>query len=131
MNITPTSTLPVLPPTKKKREQDVTPHVLQWFREHYKGSCALEIKVSATNSIPKSALQSHQEAALKQVASSGLAYKIADVGFSKKPFDAFFLSYTEAFVVACFTQKRVCLCIPVSEWNGATPNSKSRYTFSF
>ncbi len=131
MDITATSTLPELPHTKKKREQDVTPIVLQWFRDNYKGSCALEIKATATNSVPRSALQPHQEAALKQVKGAGLAYKIADVGYSKKPFDAFFLSYTEAFVVVCFTQKRICLCIPVSEWNGATPNTKARYIFSF
>ena len=130
MDITETSKLPELPRTpRKKIEQDITPRVLDYFRKNYKGSCAIEVKVSATNSIPRSALQPHQEAALKQVRGAGLAYKIPDSGYAKKPFDAFFLSYTEAFVVACFTKKRICLCIPVNEWNGATPSSKSSYHF--
>ncbi len=122
--------LPDLPSLSKKREQKLTPRVLDWFRKNYKGSCAIEIKATRSRSIPASALRLHQAAALKQVSSSGLAYKIPDEGFSKKPFDAFFLSYSASFVVACFQTEGVCLVIDADKWRGATPDTPARYCFT-
>jgi hypothetical protein len=93
-------TLPDLPRTLKKREADITPHVLTWFRKNYPRSCAIEIKYG------KNKLEEHQKTALAQVAKGVFAHKIADTG-RKNPFDAFLLKNADAIVVTC--EKRNCL----------------------
>lgn len=63
-------------------------------------SLAVEVKITKS-ALPFSALQPHQELALLQ-AERALAYKIADVGLAKKPFDLFVLRHAVALVVVVF-----------------------------
>lgn len=124
--------LPDLPMKRVKREAEITPKVLQYFRENYKGSCALEIKATLRRTIPKSALESHQEAALYAAASGTLAHKISDAGHVRNPFDAFVLSGVPAYVVACFlhADDRIALAIPIEKWQGATPTTDCAFSIA-
>jgi|TARA_R100001530_G_scaffold100538_1_gene69890 hypothetical protein len=119
----------ILPPLTKvlnKREAKITPRVLKWFSKNYPFSVALEIKATKTNSIPGSALKSHQKKALIAVQSeAGLSYKIPDASYLRLPFDAFQLKNTKSFVVACFLEKGICLAIPPEKWRGAKYNPMS------
>ena len=117
-----------MPRVLNKREARITPRVLKWFKENYKESVALEIKATSTNSIPKSALKDHQLKALLAVKSErGLTYKIPDNARIRLPFDAFQMKNTQAFVVACFTKRGICLAIPPEEWRGARPATKCEF----
>ena len=122
--------LPNLPQIKNKREANITPKVLKWFKANYPDSVALEIKSTATNSIPASALKPHQLSALLAVQTdSGLTHKIADTGHVQLPFDAFMLKHANSFVVACFTKRGVCLAIDPNEWNGANLATNCAFRF--
>lgn len=85
----------------------------------YHSSCAIEIKATNKNTIPEKALQPHQKQALLDATGPGIVHKIAD-SKRRNPFDAFMLVNTNAFVVACFTAKGICLVIPVHKWKGAS-----------
>ncbi len=112
--------LPNLPRVLKKKEADITPKVLKWFKENYSGSAAIEIKATDGRSIPESALMPHQKAALLAACGNGIVWKIPDEARRQNPFDAFKIERGGAFVVACFTGKeRVALVIDAREWNGA------------
>ncbi len=122
-------TLPELPKKKNKTEAKVTPRVLAWLKKNYPFSVAVEIKVTKTNSIAKSALQPHQLKALLAVKDpAGLSYKIPDNSRIRLPFDAFIMKKTPAYVVACFIKHKKCIAIKPEDWNGANP--KSNCTFS-
>ncbi len=112
--------LPDLPRSGgKKREAGCTPAVLAWFRLNHKTSAAIEIKATATNSIPESALEPHQRKALTDAQNGSLEWKIPDLG-RRNPFDAFMLKGVSAYVVACFTKKGMCYVIPIDRWRGAS-----------
>lgn len=112
-------TLPPLPLKRKKREQEVTPKVLKWFRENYVGSCAIEIKSSSGGKISESSVTEDQRTALKSASTASIVHKIAD-SKRKNPFDAFVLSGVPAYVVACFPSRGVALAIRIEKWKGAT-----------
>lgn len=92
-------TLPELPKILKKREANITPDVLRWFKDNYPHSCAIEIKYG------KNKLEDHQKTALAQVAGGCFSYKIADTG-RRNPFDGFLLKNAYACVVTC--EGRMC-----------------------
>lgn len=129
------SRLPDLPKKHTKREAGITPRVLEWFKTHYNGSCAIEIKATVENTIPMSALQPHQFSALLAATStSGVVHKISDESRGHKPFDAFMLKRADAYVVACNTQKGICHAIPVKAWRGISfdrPGHEVEFTFEF
>lgn len=112
--------LPELPRIIKKREANITPKVLAWFRKNYPYTCAIEIKATNSNSIPKSAVMDHQMKALLQAESPvGIVHKLSDEARRKQPFDAFCIKGCKAYVVACFTGRGICYVIPANEWSGA------------
>ena len=116
--------LPELPRKLQKRESKITPQILAWFRLNYPHSCAIEIKVTKTRSIPASALKPHQKQALLQAQSElGITWKIPDTSRTRLPFDAFQLKNSHAFVVACFLNHGVYLAIDPAKWIGATPET--------
>lgn len=118
--------LPELPQLKKKKEAKVTPRVLEWFRKNYHSSCAIEIKNTTKNTIPKSALKEHQMLALKDSKSfNGLVHKLSDESRRQQPYDAFMLKNADAYVVACFSKHGYCLIIDIDQWQGA------KYTDSY
>jgi hypothetical protein len=93
-------TLPELPKIRKKKEADITPHVLLWFKKNYPRSAAIEIKYG------KNKLEEHQVTALAQVAKGSFTYKIPDMG-RMNPFDGFLLKDADACLVTC--EGRTCL----------------------
>ncbi len=99
----------------------MTPAILNYFREHFNGCAAIEIKATDKNTIPYSALMPHQEAALRAASKGGkgLCYKISDAAHIRLPFDAFMLKGVPAFVVAAFIKHGIALAIPVEQWQGA------------
>lgn len=72
------------------------------------GSAAFELKQTTEDSIPFSDVQPHQiDALLTAKRGGGLLYKAPDDSRGMKPFDLFFLTAAEAYVVIrfpnCFT----------------------------
>lgn len=118
--ITSTNELPDLPRKLNKREASITPKIIKWFKENYPESVALEIKITKTNSIPRSALLPHQQKALIAVQTAqGLTHKLSDIGHIRQPFDAFIMKNTRSFVIACLPKHKVALAILPQNWNGA------------
>ena len=125
--------LPELPKVLKKREANITPKIKAWFLENYKSKKSgllVEIKVTKTNSIPKSAVKDHQLKALMQVKTkTGMVYKMPDIGNVRKPADFWMMKNADSFVVACFIKKRkrICLAILPEKWNGANPKTECSF----
>lgn len=102
---------------------------MTWFRTNFNESCAIEVKATAGNSIPESALLDHQRLALSDAGSStGLTHKLSDEAMRRQPFDAFYLISAKAFVVACFTSAGVCYVIPIEQWKGARVGMRAPFT---
>ena len=101
---------------------------MKWFMKNHPSSVALEIKNTATNSIPFSAVKPHQMKALLAVKSKqGMSYKSPDSSHVRLPFDSFVLKDTEAYVVACFSKQRICLAIDPNKWQGAKPDTPAEF----
>ncbi len=111
--------MPPLPRKLNKREAAITPKILKWLRANHPESAAIEIKATDKGTIPRGALQSHQEAALFMASHGTLCHKISDAGHTRNPFDAFVLHKVPAYVVAAFTARGVAYIIPIADWNGA------------
>lgn len=87
-----------------------------------------ELKFTKGKSLPFNSLAEHQEKALLAVSGDGLFHKITDqpvfansgVRFTRpKPFDAFFLSQTMAYVVVIFwipRKKKNVYYIKIEDW---------------
>ncbi len=125
--------LPELPVVKVKREANITPTVLAWFREQFapsfvykisdeaqrrlpfdafmlgKHPAAIEIKVTTRKYISQSAVLPHQKLALQEVEKAG----------------------ARGYVVAVFLHKdvRKALVIQNKHWTGATPSSACEFSF--
>lgn len=78
----------------------------RWARHRLTSTTAIELKVTATDSIAFDRLEVHQFAALKAAKHSKVFFKIPDSDFyTKKPFDCFLLTGTDAFVAVMFRNK--------------------------
>ena len=127
MLIQATSELPDLNRKLKKREAEITPRVLDWFRKNYPFSCAIEIKATKKATIPASALLPHQLQSLLAVQSeAGLTHKISDIGRIRQPFDAFQLKNAQSFGVCAFLSHKLCFAFDPKSWNGASINSRDQ-----
>lgn len=106
--------MPELPAQRRKSEAYYTPRVLAALRQDERfGSCAIELKVARGNSLPASRLEPHQREALLRCGMA-FTYKIPDVGFDKKPFDALLFKNSNAYVVIVFPSRVVeVLAVPV------------------
>lgn len=102
------------------------PTVLKWFTKNYHSSCAIEIKSTTKNTIPEKSLAPHQKLALLAAKGVGITHKIADSGV-RLPFDAFYLTGSDAVVVACFTHYGKCLVFDVEDWKGAKYDDEVKY----
>lgn len=83
------------------KEKDFQVRFTRWLRYRWEGSGAFELKICHAKSLPYSAVQEHQVAALLAVKNPGMEYKIPDDSRSAKPFDVFRL-VGPAFVVVQF-----------------------------
>ncbi len=93
---------------RKRNEQIFTTQLLKWIRakNFISDSCAIEVKVTETNTIPFSAVKMHQVLALQQVKGGQLAIKLTDDSMGKKPFDLFVLKKAKASLVLAFITPR-------------------------
>lgn len=88
--------------TEKKFQNDFG----KWAKHNLTESCALEYKVAKGDRIPFSAFKPHQIPSLLSAKKRKIYYKIADVGYDSKPFDAFMLVKSKAYIVIMFYKKR-------------------------
>jgi len=87
------------------REKDFQSHFSKWLQYEFPTkSAAFELKLCKGKSMPFSAVQDHQLAALKAVKSKGIIYKIPDTGF-QNPFDCFKLKSNYSFVVIMYYKR--------------------------
>jgi hypothetical protein len=93
-----------------KREAAFQTKFNQWLRKHPQTG-AFELK-QCDESLPFKRLEEHQENALRAAKHGVLIYKIPDDTRSYKPFDAFCLSKTPAYVVILF-RSRHFYCIDI------------------
>lgn len=92
--------------------------ILDWFRKNHKGSCAIEIKATQTDTCPRSAVQPHQIKALIDAQSvDGLVHKIAD-NKRKNPFDAFMLQGVFSYVAVYYIKHKVLILYNPLDWDG-------------
>lgn len=95
------------------REKDFQSTFNKWLKTDYKQSGVFELKLSKTDSLPFSAVQDHQEAALWNTKHRQLVYKIPDVGY-QNPFDCLSLVSLSAYVVIKYPDF-FCL-IDIDDW---------------
>jgi hypothetical protein len=111
-------------------EADFQIKFTRWLRNCWKqGSAAFELKIIKGDSIPFSAVKTHQLAALKVVQGATFTYKIPDVGIAQKPFDAFVLHHAPGYVVIYFYTKRgekEFYMILANEWEAESERSIRR-----
>jgi len=117
-----------LPRVLKKREADITPKIKEWIKNNL-GTCAVEIKITDTDTCPPSALKTHQKQALHTVKHGKLTHKIADMG-RRNVFDIFQLYKCPAYVIVHFSKHKITLVIDVDEWNGARYDQED-YVYKF
>jgi len=72
------------------------------MKNRWKTSAVFELKICHEKSLPFSAVQDHQKAALRIAKHERLVHKLPDVGFEQKPFDMFVMSGVEAYVLIMF-----------------------------
>lgn len=87
-------------------ERDFQTRFTRWARHHIKESCACELKISHTKTLPFTAVKEHQRSSLLAAKKACLVYKIPDVGFDQKPFDCVILNKTNAYLVILFHVNR-------------------------
>lgn len=83
----------------KKREANFTLRFRSWIRANPMNSAAFELKQTQTNSFAYSDLKEHQVNALLAAKHKRILYKVTDDSLQAKPFDFFYLSSANAYVV--------------------------------
>lgn len=92
--------LPSLPRQLQKKEAAFGIKFRRWIEQNPRMSAAYELKQVRGSSMPFSAVEDHQIAALMTVkGKKGLLYKIPDDSRGAKPFDYFFLREEPAYIV--------------------------------
>lgn len=85
----------------------------------FKTTAAWELKITKKPSLPFSRLEGHQEVALLKAKHSCVYHKISDQSLGFKPFDAFQICYSPAFVVVLFYTPRkpkIYYWIDIDDW---------------
>lgn len=107
-------------------EKDFQTVFNRWVKHRTNYSAAYELKVTSTGSIPFSAVQEHQENALRVARHGTFSFKIPDCGF-QNPFDSFVLQKTPAFIVVAFNDnRRDFIMIDIDAWTKERRNSKRK-----
>ena len=87
-------------------ERTITGKILSHMRDDPRfGSCAVEIKVARGPTLYKGQLKEHQWRALTLAHTHVVYWKIGDGGYGQKPFDAFVLKKSDAYLVVYFEVK--------------------------
>lgn len=87
-------------------ERDLTARIGKRFRDDPRfTNCAVEVKVSKSKTLPKTALKEHQRHALEVATNGSLYFKIPDDSFGQKPFDIFILKKAQSYLVIYYDLK--------------------------
>lgn len=99
------------------KESDITTPILKCLRHRFGATCAIEIKICKTGSLPFSRLEEHQKNALLNTKHGCVVHKIADCGY-QNPFDAVILCEEPAFVVVMFYRRgqKEFFAVDIDEW---------------
>jgi len=109
------------------KEKDITTPILKHLRHKYGATCAIEIKICKTGSLPFSRLEEHQKNALLNTKHGCVVHKIADCGY-QNPFDAVILCNEPAFVVVMFYRRgqKEFFVIDIDTWCAEEKESTRR-----
>ena len=109
------------------KEKDITSPILKHLKYRYGSTCAIEIKICKTGSLPFSRLEEHQKNALLLTKHGCVVHKIPDAGY-QNPFDAFMLCHEPAFVVIMFWErgKKEFFVIDIDVWVAEESSSKRK-----
>jgi len=109
------------------KELNYYARINKYYEQHALSSMAIEVKITKTGRLPFSCLADHQEQALLQ-AERTIAYKIADTGYAKKPWDIVVLHRAIPIIVAVFysPQKTSIYEIPIRNFIFERERSKMK-----
>lgn len=86
-------------------EKDFYGKICKHYTKHTGVPMAIEVKITKGKSLPFRSLMKHQEDFLLQ-SRRAFAYKIPDIGISRKPFDILLLHHARAVIVVIFYRAR-------------------------
>lgn len=107
-------------------EAQFTTRFHKWLKAFSSSSAVYEIKISKKDSLAFNAVKDHQVLALDVTQNQSLVHKIADEGFSQKPFDMIHLVGIKAYVVIFWYLKRGAkdfTVINIDDWLKEKDNS--------
>lgn len=87
------------------KEADFQTRFNKWAKYFVTETQAYELKLCKGTSMPFSAVAKHQYKSLHTSKHGVFAYKIADVGFARKPYDGFVLCGVPAYVYIMFYRR--------------------------
>lgn len=110
-------------------EKNFYASVREYTRDVLKHSCAIELKVTKTNTLPYSNVQVHQRANLRMVKEGNFVWKISDAGFEQKPFDIVALCGVPAYVAIIWYKpykKKIVYFITIDDFERWEKASKTK-----
>lgn len=78
----------------------------KFIRKKHKQTAVWELKITKTKSLPFSRIEPHQITSLKKAKHACIYHKISDQSAGFKPFDAFQICHSPAFLVILFYKQR-------------------------
>jgi hypothetical protein len=88
---------------KASSESGFTTKFEKWARRTVPAPAVFEVKYSKTDTMPYSAIRTHQKAwLLASMGERGVTWKIPDAGIAHKPFDVLMVGFMDAYVVIKF-----------------------------
>lgn len=100
-------------------EAQFTTKLNKWFYYKHQASCAIEVKLTKTQSIPFSVLKDHQWRNLRACEIGQTVYKIPDTGNVQMPFDMVMLVKVPAYIAVQFYKRgeKKFYLIPPLTWS--------------
>lgn len=105
------------------KEKDFQSLFTKYIKTHpQKRSAVYELKICKLPSLAFSRLEAHQKMFLLDAAygeDKGVFHKISDMSLGQKPFDCFYVTGVDAYVVVLFyhpREKKEALFIPIANW---------------
>lgn len=101
------------------QEKDMQSLFTKYIKQNYPHSAVFELKISKTKSLAFKRVEPHQITALKKAKHTCVYHKISDFSPEAKPFDAFQVCNTPAFLVILFYKPRkpkTTYWIDIDDW---------------
>jgi hypothetical protein len=90
----------------------------KWLKYNWSINSVFELKICKNKSLPFNSVKEHQIDALLKTQTKFINYKIPDCGYDQKPFDCFFLTNMNAYVVIMFYKRgqKEFIIIPIKKF---------------